>query len=54
MYYTTDGTTPTTSSTKYTDPILVALTTTIKALAVGPDWSQSPVASATYTFPVGM
>ncbi|PYO49971.1 MAG: hypothetical protein DMD84_16890, partial [Candidatus Rokuibacteriota bacterium] len=54
IYYTTDGSTPTTSSTTYTGPILVALTTTIKAIAVGPDWSQSPVASATYTFLLGL
>ena len=54
IYYTTDGSTPTTSSTKYTGSILVALTTTIKAIAIGPDWSQSAVASATYTFPLGM
>jgi hypothetical protein len=51
IYYTTDGSTPTTSSTPYAAPIVVARTTTLKAIAVGPDWSQSPVATATYTFP---
>jgi hypothetical protein len=51
IYYTTDGSTPTTSSPVYTGPISLPLlsTTTIKAIAVAPGWSQSPVATATYT-----
>jgi hypothetical protein len=48
IYYTTNGSTPTISSTRYTSPILVLRTTTIKAIAVVAGWSQSPVASATY------
>jgi hypothetical protein len=49
IYYTTDGSTPTTSSTQYTGSIFVGLgTTTIRAIAVVPGWSQSAVASAIY------
>ena len=47
IYYTTDGTEPTTESTQYTAAIAVSTTTTIKAIAVkGSD--VSTVASATY------
>jgi hypothetical protein len=49
IYYTTNGSTPTTSSTQYTGPFLVIATTTVKAIAVRSEWSQSPVASVTYT-----
>jgi hypothetical protein len=48
IFYTTDGSTPTTSSTPYTGPVLVLLPTTIKAIAVRTGWSQSAVGSATY------
>jgi hypothetical protein len=49
IYYTTNGSTPTASSTPYTGPISVTRTTTIRALAGGGGWSSSPVASATFT-----
>lgn len=50
IYYTTDGkTTPTTSSTKYTGPFTVSTTETIQAIAVASGFSNSAVASATYT-----
>jgi hypothetical protein len=49
IYYTTNGTTPTTASTLYTGAIAVSATTTIKALAVATGDTNSAVASATYT-----
>jgi O-glycosyl hydrolase len=49
IYYTLDGSTPTTSSAKYTAAISVASTETIKAIATATGYSQSAVASATYT-----
>ena len=48
IYYTTNGTTPTTASTKYTAPIAVAASETIKAIAVATGFSNSAVASAAY------
>jgi hypothetical protein len=47
--YTTDGTTPTTSSPIYTGPITVSQTTTIRAMATAGGMTDSAVASATYT-----
>ena len=49
IYYTTDGSTPTTSSTQYTGAITVSATTTIKAFAVYSGMADSEVATATYT-----
>ena len=52
IYYTTNGTEPTASSTRYTgSPIVLdaAGTTTIKAIAIKDGLSNSEVASATYT-----
>ncbi len=49
IYYTTNGSTPTTGSTVYSAPISVSATTTINALAVSSNAANSPVASATYT-----
>lgn len=49
IYYTTDGSDPSTASTKYTSTISVAATKTIKAIAVKENYYDSEVLSATYT-----
>ena len=49
IYYTTDGSTPGTSSLVYTDSIHVDSTMRIKAYAVKDDYSPSQVMAATYT-----
>ncbi|HEX2712770.1 MAG TPA: chitobiase/beta-hexosaminidase C-terminal domain-containing protein, partial [Candidatus Acidoferrales bacterium] len=49
IYYTTNGTTPTTASTLYSGPIAVSTTTTIKAVAVVSGFLNSVVATASYT-----
>jgi trimeric autotransporter adhesin len=49
IYYTTNGATPTTSSTVYTGPIPVSATETIQALASASGYAPSAIASATFT-----
>ena len=49
IYYTTDGSTPTTSSTLYSAPISVSQTETINAIGVAAGLSNSAIASASYT-----
>jgi hypothetical protein len=49
IYYTTDGTAPTSSSTLYTGPITVGSTETIQAVALAPNYYASAVASAAFT-----
>jgi len=49
IYYTTDGTTPTTESALYNDPISVNKTTILKFIAVDSAGNVSPVQTETYT-----
>jgi hypothetical protein len=51
VYYTTDGWTPTTASTRYIGPITISSTTLLQAIAVSPYASRSLVATATYVLP---
>jgi kumamolisin len=49
IYYTTDGTTPTTSSPVYSGAIRVSATQTLEAIATASGFSQSATAVASYT-----
>ena len=49
IYYTTDGSNPTASSTEYADAISVTAAVTLKAIAVKDGMNDSAVASASYT-----
>ena len=49
IHYTTNGTTPTASSTLYSGPVSITTTTTFNAIAISTGFSPSAVASATYT-----
>ena len=51
--YTTNGTTPTTSSTLYSSPITVSTSETVKALAVKSGYTNSPIGLAAYTISSG-
>ena len=51
IYYTTDGSTPTTSSTQYTEPVTItASSVTIKAIAVKDGMINSAVRSESFAF----
>src|SRR5881396_3418745 len=49
IYYTTDGSTPTTGSTAYTGAIPFTQTTTLRAMAAASGMANSAVATGTYT-----
>jgi len=49
IYYTTDGSTPTTASTRYSGPVTVSSSTTLKTIATAPNLANSAVATAVYT-----
>lgn len=49
IFYTVNGSTPTTSSTRYLASLNIAATQTIEAIAGGAGWTNSSVASASYT-----
>ena len=49
IYYTTDGTMPTSGGTAYSGAISLTSTTTIKAIAVKADMNDSAVAAVTFT-----
>ena len=49
IYYTTDGSTPTTSSVEYTGAITVAASKTIKAIATAPGYQPSAEVTGAYS-----
>ncbi len=49
IYYTTDGTYPTTNSTLYTGQVAVSASETLEAIATAPGFANSPMNSAVYT-----
>lgn len=49
IYYTTDGTIPTAASARYTTPVSLSSTSTLQAIALASGFSESAVASGSYT-----
>lgn len=53
LYYTTNGTDPTTGSTLYSGPVNISTALTLKALGVKAGFSDSAIGSAAYTINAG-
>ncbi len=51
VYYTLDGSEPTTSSQRYSGPLTIERTTMVTAIAAGSGFAASAAASATYAIP---
>ena len=49
IYYTTDGSTPTKDSKKYTKAITISEDTTLKFMAIGDNLARSPIITRKYT-----
>jgi hypothetical protein len=49
IYYTTNGDNPTTASTLYTGAFTLSATATVKAIAVYEGYTNSAIASKTFT-----
>ncbi|PTM07786.1 MAG: hypothetical protein DA443_09470, partial [Bacteroidetes bacterium] len=49
IYYTTDGSDPSTSSTEYTGPVTLSASATMKAIAGGVGFRSSEIAEANFT-----
>jgi hypothetical protein len=49
LYYTTDGTIPTTASAQYRGPVAISLSTTMKAIATAPGLATSAVSVGRFT-----
>lgn len=52
IYYTTNGTTPTSSSAVYSAPLTISSSETVEAIAVASNYSVSPLAIEAYTMSI--